>query len=31
VTITPKATENALNLVIISLQEVFGFLGGLKR
>ncbi len=31
VTITPKATENALNLVITSLQEVFGFLGGLKR
>lgn len=31
VTITPKATENALNLVISSLQEVFGFLGGFRR
>ena len=31
VTITPKATENALNLVITSLQEVFGFIGGLKK
>lgn len=31
VTITPKATENALNLVIGSLQEVFSFLGGLRR
>lgn len=31
VTITPKATENALNLVITNLQEVFGFLGGIKR
>lgn len=30
VTITPKATENALNLVITSLQEAFGFLGGLR-
>lgn len=28
VTITPKATENALNLVITNLQEAFGFLGG---
>jgi hypothetical protein len=26
VTITPKATENALNLVITNLSEVFGFL-----
>jgi len=31
VTITPKATENALNLVITNLQEAFGFLGGLKK
>src|SRR3989338_3382119 len=31
VTITPKTTENALNLVIASLQEAFGFLGGLTR
>lgn len=31
VTITPKATENALNLVISNLQEVFGFLGGLTK
>ena len=31
VTITPKATENALNLVITNLQEVFGFIGGLKK
>lgn len=31
VTITPKATENALNLVISNLQEAFGFLGGIKR
>ena len=31
VTITPKATENALNLVITSLQEAFGFLGKLKK
>jgi len=28
VTITPKATDNALNLVISNLQSVFGFLGG---
>jgi hypothetical protein len=28
VTITPKATENALDLVIMSLREAFGFLGG---
>ncbi|MCL4374544.1 fibronectin type III domain-containing protein [Patescibacteria group bacterium] len=31
VTITPKATENALNLVVTNLQEAFGFLGGLKK
>ncbi|MGI5826094.1 MAG: fibronectin type III domain-containing protein [Patescibacteria group bacterium] len=31
VTIAPKATENALNLVITNLQEAFGFLGGIKR
>lgn len=31
VTITPKATENALNLVITNLQEAFGFLGGLTK
>lgn len=31
VTITPKTTENALNLVITNLQEVFGFLGGLRN
>lgn len=31
VTIAPKATENALNLVISNLQEAFGFLGGIKR
>ena len=31
VTITPKATANALNLVIGSLQQAFGFLGGLKQ
>ena len=30
VTITPKATDNALNLVISNLQSVFGFLGGGK-
>lgn len=30
VSITPKATENALNLVIQNLQEVFGFLGKLE-
>jgi len=31
VTITPKATENALNLVITNLQEAFGFIGNLKK
>lgn len=31
VTITPKATENALNLVITNLQEAFGFIGGLRK
>ena len=31
VTITPKATDNALDLVITNLQEAFGFLGGLKN
>ena len=31
VTITPKATENALNLVISNLQEAFGFIGGLRQ
>ena len=31
VTITPKATENALNLVIMNLQGAFGFLGGFKK
>ncbi|MBI2597496.1 fibronectin type III domain-containing protein [Candidatus Daviesbacteria bacterium] len=31
VTITPKATENALNLVITNLQEAFGFLGGIGK
>ncbi len=30
VTITPKATDNALNLVISNLQQVFGFLGALQ-
>ena len=30
VTIAPKATDNALNLVITSLGATFGFLGGLK-
>lgn len=29
VTITPKATDNALDLVIGNLQQAFGFLGGL--
>lgn len=29
VTITPKATENALDLVVTNLQQVFGFLGGI--
>jgi len=31
VTITPKATENALNLVITNLQEAFGFIGGMRH
>ncbi|MCB9801091.1 MAG: fibronectin type III domain-containing protein [Pseudomonadales bacterium] len=31
VTITPKTTENALNLVITNLQEAFGFLGKLRE
>jgi len=31
VTITPKASDNALNLVITNLQQAFGFLGGLKK
>lgn len=31
VTITPKATDNALNLVITNLSEVFGFLKGVGR
>ena len=31
VSITPKAIDNAFNLVIQNLQEVFGFLGGLKK
>jgi len=31
VTITPKATENALNLVITNLQQAFGFLGEIKK
>ena len=31
VVITPKSTESALNLVIGSLQQVFGFLGGLQQ
>jgi hypothetical protein len=31
VTITPKMTENALNLVISNLQQAFGFLGGLRQ
>lgn len=30
VTITPKATENALNLVLQNLQQVFGVLGGAR-
>lgn len=30
VTITPKATDNALNLVIGNLQQAFGFLGNLS-
>ncbi len=31
VTITPKATDNALNLVITNLGEVFGFMGGINK
>jgi len=31
VTIAPRVTSNALDLVISNLQEVFGFLGGLRR
>ncbi len=31
VTITPKATDNALNLVISNLSQIFGFLGGLAN
>ena len=31
VTITPKTTENALNLVISNLQQAFGFLGNFKQ
>jgi hypothetical protein len=31
VSITPKATDNALNLVIDNLQQAFGFLGNIKR
>ncbi len=31
VTITPKATDNALNLVISNLQQVFGFLGAFQQ
>ncbi len=31
VTITPKITDNALNLVISNLQEAFGFLNGFKQ
>ncbi len=30
VTITPKASSNALDLVVTNLSEVFGFLGGIK-
>jgi len=30
VTITPKATASAFDLVITNLQEAFGFLGGIK-
>lgn len=30
VTITPKATDNALNLVLSNLQQAFGFLGSLQ-
>lgn len=31
VTITPKAVDNALDLVVSNLQEIFGFLGGLGK
>ena len=31
VTITPKATDDALSLVISSLQQVFGFVGSINR
>ncbi len=31
VTITPKATDNALNLVISNLSQIFGFLGGIAN
>lgn len=31
VTITPKTTENALNLVITNLQQAFGFLGDIRQ
>ena len=31
VTIAPKATDNALNLVITNLQQAFGFLGNFKQ
>jgi hypothetical protein len=31
VSITPKASDNALNLVISNLQQAFGFLGNIKR
>jgi hypothetical protein len=31
VSITPKATDDALSLVISSLQQVFGFVGNIKR
>lgn len=29
--ITPKGTDNALNLVIQNLQQAFGFIGGLQK
>jgi hypothetical protein len=31
VTIAPKATNNALNLVITNLSQVFGFIGGISN
>ena len=31
VTITPKATDNALNLVITNLGEAFGFMGKITK